>query len=211
MKYKLASALAVLVLLGCSEPENNTADPALDSIEIPDGIQSASQSDQKRIYEDFPNAKTTTLNIVANEPQIDLEPIKSFRARLKKDQFKLSETQTEQVWSTYDCHLNRIIRVTGKGIQAYRASSRVGIGAKKDYFPDFIMTVMHFKTSQEADTYFDIFAVPVNSHDFCNGKTPEKIVKNGRTIFYFATRAEMFRGYINQYAEFIQQQKTVPE
>lgn len=128
-----------------------------------------------------------------------------------KDHFQLSKNTDDQAWLTNECHLNQIIRVTGPGIHAYRASSRVGGGKKKDYFPDFSIMVFSFKTVQEADQHFKILAAPVNSQDFCNGKSPERLVKNGRFIFYFATRAEMFRGYINQYVEFIERQKTSKE
>ena len=37
--------------------------------------------------------------------------------------------------------------------------------------------VFSFKTVQEADQHFKILAAPVNSQDFCNGKSPERLVK----------------------------------
>lgn len=203
MKNKICLSLILLSLFGCSEPKNNIADPALESIQLPNEIQAESQSDQRFIYENFPNAKTTTLNIEVNEPLNDQQPIKNFRARLLKDKFQLSQRKIDQAWSTNDCHLNRIIRVTGQGVASYRASSRVGIGENKDYFPDFDLIVMNFETIQKADQHFKTLAEPINSHEFCNGKSPEKLVKNGDLIFYFTTRAEMFRGYINQYAEIV--------
>ncbi len=200
-------SLIVLGAMGCSEPQNNKPEPRLEGIQLPTETQDKPLSHQRLTYEDFPNEKTKTLNIEAHQSLNDEDLINTFRAQLLKDHFQLSKNTGDQAWSTNDCHLNQIIRVTGPGIHAYRASSRVGIGQKKDYFPDFYMTVFSFKTVQEADQHFKTLAVPVNSQEFCNGKSPERLVKNGRFIFYFATRAEMFRGYINQYVEFIARQK----
>lgn len=70
------------------------------------------------------------------------------------------------------------------------------------------MTVLSFSNAYEADQHFKILSSAVNDGMFCNGKASEILIKNVQTIFYFATRVKMFRAYINQYAKFIEKQKS---
>ena len=113
-------------------------------------------------------------------------------------------------WSENDCNLNKVIQVKGEGVRIYTAQSKVGIGTKKNYFPDFTMFIFGFDNEAQAIQHFTTLKSAVSSnHGFCNGKAPENIVRNGNEIFYFTTRAEMFRGYINESADFIQNYKSI--
>lgn len=80
--------------------------------------------------------------------------IKSLEAELLKEHFKLSKSSEHQNWSTNDCHSNQIIRVSGQDVYSYHAERSVGIGGRKDYYPDFYMTVLSFSNAYEADQHF---------------------------------------------------------
>ena len=207
MKNKKIFCLIVLGIMGCSEPQNQTTDSALDSIQLPDQNAVEPQIEQRRVYEDMPNDDTQTINIVLNKAMDDPKFMYDFEQKLAKNHFKLSKKSEDRTWSTNDCERNQIIKITGFGVYHYAASSQVGIGQNKDYYPDFNMTILSFDTEQEAIQQFKGLASSVNYQQFCNGKSPEKMLQKGRYIIYLNTRAELFRTYINRYADFIEQYK----
>jgi hypothetical protein len=207
MKKILMINLILLGIMGCSEPQNQTTDSALDRIQLPDQNAVEPQIEQRRVYEDMPNDDTQTINIVLNKAMDDPKFIHDFEQKLVKDHFNLSKRTDDRTWSTNDCELNQIIKITGSGVYHYAVSSQVGIGQNKDYYPDFNMTILSFETEQEAIQQFKRLASSVNYQQFCNGKSPEKIMQKYRYIIYLSTRAELFRTYINRYAEFIEQYK----
>ena len=131
------------------------------------------------------------------------------QTELLKDQFDLFEKDSGTSWSENDCDQNKVIKVKGEGIRSYRGVSQVKVGDDKKIRPDFTLLVFTFDTPQIAQQSFQILDSAVGSgHGLCNGKAPEQLVLNGREIYYFTTRAEMFRGYINKYAEVVKQFKS---
>ncbi|MFZ4058173.1 MAG: hypothetical protein ACOYKE_08525, partial [Ferruginibacter sp.] len=59
-------------------------------------------------------------------------------------------------------------------------------------------------TPEMAQLYFEQLNTALHSAGrFCNGKAPDKLVLKQNQIFHLGTRAEMFRGYIEQYGEWI--------
>ena len=195
----------MLSLIACSEPEKKKIDPELDKIQLPDKAnQTTEQSDQGLKFEDMPNHQTVYETIEANNINENEVLINAFQAQLLKDHFELFESESGKTWSENDCNLNKIIKVKGEGLRIYTAKSKMGIGPKQNIFPDFTLLVFGFDDEQQAIQHFQTLNSAVSSNGFCNGKSPEKIIRQGQEVFYFTTRAEMFRGYINQYAEFIE-------
>lgn len=205
--YKGILAICMLFssLSGCEKPESSE-DPTLANIQFPDTKIEAQTDSSAHAWEDVPNAQTTEviLNTSAqHDPQAIIEVLTQ---ELKKDYFKLtSNSATAADLSITDCKQNQILIIKGAGNASYWAERSKGIGEKKDFFPDFRMEVMSFETEQQAEQHLKILQNALTSFNgFCNGKSPIKIVRQGAHLFYFGTRAEMFRGYINTYADFIE-------
>lgn len=196
----------ILSLFACSKPEKNTVDPELEKTQIPEQHKKTENVQQGLTFEDIPNEETVYETIEANNIDENEVLMNIFQTQLLKDQFELFERESGNAWSENDCHLNKIIQVKGQGLRTYIAQSKLGVGEKKNIFPDFTLLVFGFDNEQQAIQHFTTLHSAVSSNNFCNGKTPEKIVRSQNEIFYFTTRAEMFRTYINRYADFIQQQ-----
>lgn len=196
----------ILSLFACSKPEKNTVDPELEKTQIPEQHKKIENVQQGLTFEDIPNEETVYETIEANNIDENEVLMNIFQTQLLKDQFELFERESGNAWSENDCHLNKIIQVKGQGLRTYIAQSKLGVGEKKNIFPDFTLLVFGFDNEQQAIQHFTTLHSAVSSNNFCNGKTPEKIVRSQNEIFYFTTRAEMFRTYINRYADFIQQQ-----
>lgn len=196
----------ILSLFACSKPEKNTVSPELEKTQIPEQHKKIENVQQGLTFEDIPNEETVYETIEANNIDENEVLMNIFQTQLLKDQFELFERESGNAWSENDCHLNKIIQVKGQGLRTYIAQSKLGVGEKKNIFPDFTLLVFGFDNEQQAIQHFTTLHSAVSSNNFCNGKTPEKIVRSQNEIFYFTTRAEMFRTYINRYADFIQQQ-----
>ena len=206
MQKRLILSLMILSLFACSKPEKNTVDPELEKTQIPEQHKKTENVQQGLTFEDIPNEETVYETIEANNIDENEVLMNIFQTQLLKDQFELFERESGNAWSENDCHLNKIIQVKGQGLRTYIAQSKLGVGEKKNIFPDFTLLVFGFDNEQQAIQHFTTLHSAVSSNNFCNGKTPEKIVRSQNEIFYFTTRAEMFRTYINRYADFIQQQ-----
>ena len=206
MQKRLILSLMILSLFACSKPEKNTVSPELEKTQIPEQHKKIENVQQGLTFEDIPNEETVYETIEANNIDENEVLMNIFQTQLLKDQFELFERESGNAWSENDCHLNKIIQVKGQGLRTYIAQSKLGVGEKKNIFPDFTLLVFGFDNEQQAIQHFTTLHSAVSSNNFCNGKTPEKIVRSQNEIFYFTTRAEMFRTYINRYADFIQQQ-----
>lgn len=207
MQRKLILSVMILSLFACSKPEKNTVDPELEKIQLPEQIENTKTMSQGLTFDDIPNEKTVYETIEANNIDENEVLMNMLQTQLLKDQFELFEKESGNAWSENDCHLNKIIQVKGQGLRTYTAKSKIGIGDKNNIFPDFTLLVFDFDHEQQAIQHFATLASAVSSNGFCNGKASEKIVRHQNEIFYFTTRAEMFRTYIHRYADFIEQQK----
>ena len=199
--------MAILIsLYACSEhpKEQQSAD-----------TPTSTQADQSRpasglTFNEMPNEDTRYVTIETDSVDENETLLLALQTRLLKANFEFIEKDSGSSWSENDCSLNKVIQVKGEGVRIYTAQSKVGIGTKKNYFPDFTMFIFGFDNEAQAIQHFTTLKSAVSSnHGFCNGKAPENIVRNGNEIFYFTTHAEMFRGYINESADFIQNYKSI--
>ncbi|MFN5416808.1 MAG: hypothetical protein ACK5B9_07095 [Flavobacteriia bacterium] len=96
----------------------------------------------------------------------------------------------------------------GKGVRSYFARSSKPSKNTEDFFPDFHLNVFEFPNEKIAQEKFEIMDKALQSDGrFCNGKAPQILVINKNEVFLLSTRAEMFRGYIEDYAKFIKSYK----
>lgn len=208
MRKRLILSIFILSLVACAEPETNKIEQENNHLENAENDSSY----QGLTFKDIPNQQTTYETIEANNIDENEILMNALQTELLKNQFELFENESGKTWSENDCDLNKVIQVKGEGLRIYNAKSKVGIGEKKNYFPGFTMLVFGFDDEAQAIQHFTTLKSAVfSNHGFCNGKTPENIVRHGNEIFYFATRAEMFRDYINEYADFIQNYKSIEQ
>ncbi len=172
-------------------------------------LDSSNKEEQKSVesgltFKEMPNENTTYVSIETNSIEENDLLMLALQTRLLKANFDFIEKDSGTSWSENDCTLNKIIQVKGAGIRSYTAVSKEKIGEDKNIRPDFVILVFSFENEQIAEQNFKIISSAVNSAGgYCNGKSPENIVRNGKEVFYFTTRAEMFRTYIDEYAKFI--------
>ena len=202
--------ISILALLACSEPNKSKIDPDLEKNQLPSSEPNLSNNASKSLtFADLPNKNTVYETIETNSIEENEALMAHLQTALLKDQFDLFEKDSGTSWSENDCDQNKVIKVKGEGIRSYRGVSQVKVGDDKKNRPDFTLLVFTFDTPQIAQQSFQILDSAVGSgHGLCNGKAPEQLVLNGREIYYFTTRAEMFRGYINKYAEVVKQFKS---
>lgn len=193
--------MLLMGLYACSEQPKESQKGVEEKINQADQMQVASGL----TFKEMPNQETTYVTIETNNIEENEALLLALQTRLLKANFELIEKDSGISWSENDCTLNKIIQVKGEGIRSYIATSKEKIGTDKKVRPDFVILVFGFENEQVATQNFQTIASAVNSAGgFCNGKSPENIVRNGNEVFYFTTRAEMFRTYINDYAKFVQ-------
>lgn len=172
-------------------------------------IEKSKKEEQKTVetgltFKEMPNENTTYITIETDTIDENDALMLALQTRLLKANFEFIEKDSGTSWSENDCSLNKIIQVKGQGIRSYTAVSNEKVGEDKKVRPDFVLLVFGFENEQIAEQNFQIIASAVHSaNGYCNGKSPENIVRNGKEVFYFTTRAEMFRPYIDEYAKFI--------
>ena len=192
------------LLLGCTESGQNTPKPDVQEEKI-----TPISASQPLSFADIPNKDTIYETIETNSIEENEALMAHLQTELLKNQFDLFEKDSGTSWSENDCDQNKVIKVKGEGIRSYRGVSQIKVGDDKKTRPDFTLLVFSFDTVELAQQSFQILDSAVGSgHGLCNGKTPEQLVLNGQEIYYFTTRAEMFRDYINKYAEIVKQFKS---
>ncbi|WP_089605760.1 hypothetical protein [Acinetobacter piscicola] len=194
MTKSLIIAMMFIGLIGCSEPQKN-----------PDDIQNKTKN---LSFDEMPNEKTVFEVIEAKSIDENDALLVALQTQLLKDQFEFVEKESGTSWSENDCTNNKVIQVKGDGIRSYRAESQVKVGQKNNIRPDFSLLVFAFEDAQLAEKNFISLKTAVESDNgFCNGKSPEVIVRNGNEVFYFTSRAEMFRSYLDQYSQYVEDYK----
>ncbi|MEG0132152.1 MAG: hypothetical protein RR677_11855, partial [Acinetobacter sp.] len=159
-------------------------------------------------FDEMPNEKTVFEIIEAKSIDENDALLVALQTQLLKDQFEFVEKESGTSWSENDCTNNKVIQVKGDGIRSYRAESLVKVGQKNNIRPDFSLLVFAFEDAQLAEKNFISLKTAVESDNgFCNGKSPEVIVRNGNEVFYFTSRAEMFRSYLDQYSQYVEDYK----
>ena len=195
----------ISVLLGCSESE-----PKKPELDLKTKEQQIAQvpASGPLTFADIPNKNTTYETIEADSIDENDTLMAHLETELLKDQFDLFEKDSGTSWSENDCDQNKIIKVKGEGIRSYRGVSQVKVGDDQKTRPDFVLLVFAFDSTELAQQNFKTLDSAVGSgQGLCNGQTPEQLVLNGREIYYFTTRAEIFRDYINKYAEIVKTYK----
>lgn len=204
MKKNIGIMAILISLYACSEhpKEQQSVD-----------TQTSTQADQSRpasglTFNEMPNEDTRYVTIETDSVDENETLLLALQTRLLKANFEFIEKDSGSSWSENDCSLNKVIQVKGEGIRSYKAISKVKLGDEKQYRPDFVLLVFAFKDEQLAEQSFQMLKSAVYSAGgYCNGKSPETIVRNGNEIFYFTTREEAFRSYIDDYAKFIHEFK----
>ena len=194
MTKSLIITMMLLGLIGCAEPQKNQDD---------------TQNKTKNLsFDEMPNEKTVFEIIEAKSIDENDALLVALQTQLLKDQFEFVEKESGTSWSENDCTNNKVIQVKGDGIRSYRAESQVKVGQKNNIRPDFSLLVFAFEDAQLAEKNFISLKTAVESDNgFCNGKSPEVIVRNGNEVFYFTSRAEMFRSYLDQYSQYVEDYK----
>lgn len=132
--------------------------------------------------------------------------IQTLIADLKSQKFELKNEDIDPTDSFYDWKEDIQFIIKGNGINVY---SFKRTEAKPEYcYPDFILTVYEFRSEDEAQSCLDKIEAAAKSGMHLRGsegqKSPETIVQKGNEVFFLSTRAEMFRGYIEDCAKRIE-------
>lgn len=159
----------------------------------------------EKSFDGIPNSKTNKISIETKNMPDQVELLNSLKAKLEENEFNIEEQEVTFLPGFSNCEDNTTIQMEGKGIRSYFARSRKPEKNTEDFYPDFTIQVFEFPSEQIAQEKFEIMNKALHSDGrFCNGKAPQILVINKNEVFQFLTRAEMFRGYINEYSEFVQ-------
>lgn len=144
---------------------------------------------------DFPNSNTRT-EIIQTSDNLEKDGVISkLISDLKREKFELEKRDIHPHTSFYDPDNEVQFVMRGNGMKAF-AFKRTE-AKPKNYYPDFILTVFEFKTESEARSCLDKINAALTGGKFANGKGPHATVRNNQEVYYFSTRAEMFREYID--------------
>ena len=139
----------------------------------------------------------TTSNMPDNETLFT-----QFKADLESDRFVIEDSRTEENFVWYDGDRDVDLKVEGEGIRWYYIKQHDKPGETQHYHPDFNLMVFEFENRKKAKSCYQKIDDALRSNSgFMNGKGPQRVVFNQNEVFYFSSRAEMFRRYINFYAK----------
>lgn len=191
MKKYFKLILVLFIVTACKDSVNNNA-------------IAHTPVEENLSFEDMPNENTTYDTIYTVNTTNNNLLIKELKVKLKAAHFTFEETKSAGGYSYNNCEENKVIFVKGDGIRSYFARSKKPEKGKKDFYPDFTISVYEFASNEIAQQNFEILERALHSAGrFCNGKSPEKIIINGNEVFHLGTRAEMFRTYTEKYGDFI--------
>jgi hypothetical protein len=168
--------------------------------------QQIAQKTENLGFEDMPNSQTKSISIHCNNEEDNLELFTKLKTELEKNDFKIKELERNNGAGFLNCKENTIISMKGSGIRSYFARSSKPEKNTVDFFPDFNLQVFEFPNEKIALEKFELMDKALHSGGrFCNGKAPQILAMNKNEVFLLGTRAEMFRGYINDYAKFMEE------
>lgn len=186
------------------EVEIKTQDNPSSDVDMPNSkTKEVEIKTQNILYSDvdMPNSKAKE-EIIHTENEENNEALFSkFRSDLESKKFAIEQSDmNEKHGGSYsNCEKNLILNIKGQGIRWYYIKRKEA--KPKNYYPDFSLRVYEFKNENEAKLNFDKINLALKSNGrFCNGKSPIVIVRNRNEVFELSTRAEMFRGYIKDFA-----------
>ncbi len=151
---------------------------------------------KKRLgFGDLPNEETDYIYIQTQNVDDNLKVLTALEKHLSKQGFDL-EVKKPVVSSFDNCDDNTIVALKGAGRRAYYARKKKPLEGY--FYPDFILEVYEFSDNKSASEALKHMKNALYSRNyFCNGKDPHRLFQNSNEIYYLSTRAEMFRGYIN--------------
>lgn len=184
MKTYLKYILVLFVVTSCATKQSNNTEENLS-------------------MGDMPNANTKYDTIYTINTPDNLKLIAALKSKLENAKFTLEERKSRAGLSYHNCEENRIVWVEGDGVREYFARRKKPEKGTA-FYPDFVVSVYKFETNESATQNFILLDKALNSAGrFCNGKAPATLVMNGNEVFHLATRAEMFRTYIEKYGDAI--------
>lgn len=146
--------------------------------------------------------------IIINHDGIEFKKIMPFFKKLERDNFTSKVEKTPSNFIIRNCITKQSYTINGSGFKTFYFKSRKPIN--RNYYPDFIVSVFTFASNAEAEKYAEIIrkssrVYNLSSDQFECGwdKLPQKVISNGHFVFYLTTRAEMFRTYIDKYANIL--------
>jgi hypothetical protein len=151
---------------------------------------------------DIPNSETKKEIIITENEEDNEIPFSKFILDLKSEKFVIEDSEVSAKHEGFYCNYieNTTLTIKGQGIRWY--SIKRTEAKPKNYYPDFVLIVYEFKNENEAKIIFDKINSALNTRRrFCNLIEVRNVVINKNEIFTLITRAEMFRGYINDFAE----------
>ena len=153
---------------------------------------------------EWPNKETHYDTLTGNNDTSRIsEEVKNLIEILKKGKFTV--TINKQLTTPLDITLyeeNKIIIL--KDVYTLKLFARSTISDKRmqNTFPDFTVYEMNFKSEQDAEQVIKWHYISRNQL-VTEAKYVDKAFSKGNKVYYFTTRAEMFRNYINEYAYFV--------
>lgn len=153
---------------------------------------------------DWPNNTTQYDTLIGNNDTThESLPLNKLKLRLEKDKYIVKTNKqltTPLDIVLYDEHKVVIL----KNVATLKMFARSTISDKrmKNTFPDFTVYEMNFKSKKDAEQVIRWYYS--RNKNLKELKIVDKIFNKENKIYYFETRAEMFRDYINKYAELIQ-------
>jgi hypothetical protein len=152
---------------------------------------------------DWPNNDTQYDTLTGNSDTTQESlTINRLMLRLEKDKFTVKINK--QLTTPLDIVLydeNKVVILKDVATLKMFARSTISDKRMKNTFPDFTVYEMNFKTKENAEQVIKWYHS--RSSNLKELKSVDKIFSKANKVYFFETRAEMFRDYINKYAETI--------
>lgn len=163
------------------------------------------------LYYSYKTNNTNQLDIIFDvSPLSSDDPvIKNLESHLQKDFFKLDTKDYNSGISFWDCENNQHLIFKNALYLGYSRTKPIN----GNYYPDFDVTILDFESEAAAQKAYILIQKFSQKQHECNleqgffDKAPIKFIQKNHQVFYFSTRAEMFRTYMNRYSDFILQQE----
>jgi hypothetical protein len=152
---------------------------------------------------DWPNNDTQYDTLTGNSDTTQQSlPLNKLKLRLEKDKYTVKTNK--QLTTPLDIVLydeNKVVILKDVATLKMFARSTISDKRMKNTFPDFTVYEMNFKTKENAEQVIKWYHS--RSSNLKELKSVDKIFSKANKVYFFETRAEMFRDYINKYAETI--------
>lgn len=147
---------------------------------------------------DYPNSKTRIEVIQTTNVEDNKALLSQLFEDLKNENFIEVHKEIVSHDSFYDPDTETEFSIKGDGMRVL--SFRRTKPKPENYYPDFVLSIYKFKTETEAKLCYEKISDALKGGRFPNGKVPSIVTINKNEVFYLSTRAEMFRGYIDEFA-----------